>query len=196
MFGIGIVLSRVAQNTPHGNKAGLDDFLFGKAAGLLTTDVINIALTTTVSLITITLLCKEFALLCFDREFARAIKLPVKVIDALLTALLCACTAAALPAVGAVLVSALLIFPASTARLWTNRVGVMTTLAALCGLLATTGGTAVSIAFPHLWPETLATPPTGPTIIVCCALLFILSLATAPRLRNKTFTGPRGVETP
>ena len=37
-FGLGIVLSRVIQNQPGGNRAGLDGFLFGKAATIVSSD--------------------------------------------------------------------------------------------------------------------------------------------------------------
>jgi manganese/zinc/iron transport system permease protein len=39
-FGFGVVLSRIIQNDPSGNRAGLDSFIFGKAASLVASDVL------------------------------------------------------------------------------------------------------------------------------------------------------------
>lgn len=184
MFGLGISLSRMIQNTSRGNQAGLDDFIFGNAATLLTSDAVAIGIIATVTLAIITALRKEIALICFDREFAHTIGRPVRHIDSLLTLCICACTAVALPAVGAILVAALLIFPASTARLWTTRVTTMMLLSSLIGLIAAAGGTVVGIIAPHLLGATALALPTGPTIVLFCALLFLLSYLLAPTLRS------------
>lgn len=184
MFGLGISLSRIIQNTPAGNQAGLDDFIFGNAATLLSSDVTAIGVIALTTTIIVTFLCKELSLICFDREFAQTIGLPVRLIDCLLTLCICACTAVALPAVGAILVAALLIFPASTARLWTNKLSTMLILSCLFGLMAAAGGTVAGIIAPHVLGDDIQALPTGPSVVVCCALLFFISCLAAPVLRT------------
>jgi manganese/zinc/iron transport system permease protein len=64
-FGLGIVLSRIIQNQPLGNRAGLDDFIFGKAASIVSRDVLGIATVSLITLLAIAILFKEFKVLCF-----------------------------------------------------------------------------------------------------------------------------------
>lgn len=180
-FGLGIALSRIVQNLPHGNRAGLDDFIFGKAASIVTQDLLTIAVVALGTLTTVAVLFKEFTLLCFDREFAWTQGYPVRRLDLLLMCLVCLCAVAGLPAVGVVLVSALLIFPAVTARLWSARIGVVLLLSGAFGLAAALLGTSLSTVLPGP-PGTVSRGlPTGPLIVLSAALLFVLSLLCAPQ---------------
>jgi manganese/zinc/iron transport system permease protein len=183
-FGLGITLSRIIQNDPTKSQAGLDDFIFGKAANLLWSDTLTIGVAMAVTVLTVIVLFKELSLMCFDREFARLQGFPVRVLDTLVMALICICTAAGLPAVGAVLVSALLIFPASTARLWTDRIATTALLSGGFGLVAALCGTVISIAVPMPSEASLSGLPTGPVVTLCCAMLFFISAIIAPVIRR------------
>jgi len=176
-FGLGISLSRLIQNQPSGNRAGLDDFIFGKAASMIRQDVWFIAVVSLITVVAIALLSKELKLLCFDREFAWSQGYPVRALDIGLMTLICLCTVVGLPAVGVVLVSALLIFPGVTARLWTNRLETMVILAGLFGLLSCFVGTVLSAVAPGPSAGTRGLP-TGPLIVLTCATLFSISLLT------------------
>lgn len=184
-FGIGITLSRLIQNDPTGAHAGLDDFIFGRAAHMMWDDALTIGCTTLVALLTTILLFREFALVCFDREFALLQRLPVRMLDIILMTLICMCTAAGLPAVGAILVSALMIFPASAARLWTDRITTTTLLSAVFGLFAALSGALLSIAVPIASVGAVTGLPTGPVVVLCCAAIFVGSLALAPLIRRR-----------
>jgi manganese/zinc/iron transport system permease protein len=177
-FGLGIALSRHLQNQPSGTAPGLDSFILGKAATISSGDVAVIAAIAAVSIGLSCMLFKEFTLLCFDREFAQTQGYPVKSLDFILMALVCLCASAGLPAVGAVLIVALLIFPAVTARLWTNRVSLMIPLAGIFGVLAAVAGTFLSAVTPYELVEHGL--PTGPLIVVSAAVLFIVSFIVAP----------------
>lgn len=187
-FGLGITLSRIIQNTPSGNAAGLDTFILGKAASIAMSDVFSIATVTAIALVTTLLLFKELTLLCFDAEFARAQRLSARILDSILMVLVCLCASAGLPAVGAVLVAALLIIPAATARLWSDRIERMVPLAGLTGLASCVIGTAASV----ITPGDLSIP-TGPLIVLTAALLFAASLAISIARRR---TGARSSEAP
>jgi manganese/zinc/iron transport system permease protein len=177
-FGLGISLSRYAQNHPSGNKAGLDTFILGKAATLSTNDVLLIGGITVLTITVVMLLFKELTLLCFDREFARAQGFSTLFLDYALMTLVCLCTAAGLSAVGAVLIVALLIFPAATARLWTDRIHLMVIASGVFGVIASLGGVLLSTFAPAtLAPEGL---PTGPLVVLTATAVFILSYIFAP----------------
>lgn len=180
-FGLGVVLSRIAQNRPSGSLAGLDGFLFGKAASMVAQDVRLIAIVGVASLFALAVLYKEFKLVCFDRAFGAAQGWPVARLDLILMSVLVACTVVGLPAVGVVLMAALLIIPAVAARAWTDRLGVMVLLAAAFGALASVGGAALSAVLPPP-PGSLSRGwPTGPMIVLTAAAGFVVSILIAPR---------------
>ena len=83
-------------------------------------DLYVICATSIVSITIIAVLIKEFKILCFDASYGWALGFPIRRLDYLLMSLVALCTVVGLPAVGVVLVSALLIFPGVTARLWTD----------------------------------------------------------------------------
>ena len=172
-FGLGIVLSRIIQNQPAGNRAGLDTYIYGKAALMVNQDVAMIALVAAVILIVVALLFKEFELLCFDRDFAAAQGWPAMRLDILLMALLCVCTVIGLPAVGVVLMAALLIIAAAAARFWTERLSLMVALAGLIGLLSGLIGTAASAMAARF--------AAGPPVVLAAAGFFVFSMLFAPR---------------
>ena len=171
-FGFGLVLHTLIQRNGNANQAGLDTFLFGQAASLLERDVLTIGILGGIALFIMSLFWKELKLLVFDEGFATSIGLPVRALDILLTSLLTVAIVLGLQAVGAVLMSAMLVAPAVAARQWTDRLGHMVLLAALFGAIAGVSGTLLSSSASRL--------PTGPTIVLCATLFVGLSFALAP----------------
>jgi manganese/zinc/iron transport system permease protein len=173
-FGLGIALVRIIQNqTTTGSKAGLDSYIFGKTAGMLASDVYFIAAISAGCLLTVVLLFKEFRVVSFDPAFGSATGLPTFWLDVLLTALISVTVVIGLPAVGVVMVAALLILPAAAARFWTERLGRMVTLASMFGLLVGAVGTSLSTRYAGM--------PTGPVIVLAGTALFLFSVLVAPR---------------
>jgi len=173
LFGLGMVLLRRIQNDPAGSRAGLKTFIYGKAAGMTWPDVALIASAGVLVVIVVVALFREFQVLSFDREFAAALGWPVFRLDVLMMFLLCVCTVAGLPAVGVVLMAALLIIPGAAARFWTDHLGWMLILAGGFGMLSCAMGTALS--------ANVASLPAGPTIVLVAAGVFVLSMLLAPR---------------
>jgi manganese/zinc/iron transport system permease protein len=135
-------------------------------------DVYLIGLVAVVALVLILLLYKEAKVLVFDPDFARVQGWPTGLLDFLLMALLAVVVVIGLPAVGVVLMAALLILPGSTARFWSDRLGMLLLLAALFGAATGVTGAWISAAHPKL--------PTGPVIVLVGTGLFILSALFAP----------------
>ena len=179
-FGLGIVLSRIIQNQPGGNRAGLDSFIFGKAASMVRDDAAMILAVSGSVLIITGLLYKEFKLLCFDRDFAAGQGWPTFSLDLLLMALICVCTVVGLPAVGVVLMVALLVIPSVAARFWTDRLGVMVLLSGLFGGAAGLLGTVLSATVPAPSGALSRGWPTGPLIVLVAAGVFLVSLLASP----------------
>jgi manganese/zinc/iron transport system permease protein len=172
-FGIGAALFRAVQQVPAGDAAGLNGYLYGKAASLLASDVWLFAVAAAIVLAIVLALHKEFVVVSFDPEFAATAGLPVKRLDLLLTALAVAVTVLGLQSVGLVLVVATLTIPPAAARFWTDRAGVMTALAAGIGATAAVAGVILSALVPKL--------AAGATIVLAGGVLFAISLVFGPK---------------
>ncbi|MGL4514700.1 MAG: iron chelate uptake ABC transporter family permease subunit [Lacipirellulaceae bacterium] len=184
-FGAGVLLLSVIQKSGGGAQAGLDSYLFGEVASLTSRDIGQLAVAALVALVAVVLLHKELKLFAFDEGFARAQGWPVVWLDFAVMASVAAVVVLGLPVCGVVLIAAMLIFPAATARYWTDRLSRLVALAGLFGALA--GGLGVLVASPafaHALPAVLrgpSLPPPGPTIVLTAAVLFVLSLCFAPQ---------------
>ncbi len=171
-FGAGVALYKIIQRSPGGGMAGLDTYIYGKTAGLLLADVYFITALSLAAVLIILLLYKEFQLVVFDPDFAQAQGWPALRLDLLLMALMAVAVIVGLPAVGVLLMAALLIIPAAAARFWTDRLGPMLVWSALFGVGAGVSGTLVSASVDRL--------PAGPAIILAAASLFLVSMLLAP----------------
>ncbi|MBB6694481.1 metal ABC transporter permease [Cohnella xylanilytica] len=172
-FGLGIVLLTRIQHSGSGNQSGLDKFLFGQAASMVRSDVITMAVISAVLIGACALLFKEFKLLSFDPGFARGVGYPTVLLDQLVMLLLVVAVVAGIQAVGVVLMAALLITPAVSARYWTEKLGVMVVLSGLFGALSGIAGTWISASGNNL--------PTGPLTVLACTAIFGISVVAAPK---------------
>ncbi|MCP9490425.1 MAG: metal ABC transporter permease [Solirubrobacteraceae bacterium MAG38_C4-C5] len=131
-FGLGVTLIALTD----GYRTKLEDTLFG--AILEVTDV-DLALAGAVALlVALTLACagKELVLATFDRPMARAMGYRLGLLDLLLFALVTLAAVVALRAVGNVLLTAMLLGPALSARLLTRTFWSMAATAAGLGAFA------------------------------------------------------------
>lgn len=172
-FGVGIVLLTKIQHGGSGNQSGLDKFLFGQAASMVLTDVITMAVVALLLVIICGLFFKEFKLLSFDPGFAKGIGLPVAALDQFMMFLIVVAVVVGIQAVGVVLMSALLITPAVSARYWTEKLGVMVVLSGIFGAVSGFVGTLLSGLGSNL--------PTGPLSVLAATALFIVSVLFAPK---------------
>jgi manganese/zinc/iron transport system permease protein len=168
-FGIGIALVGIVQQIPGGNAAGLESFIYGKAASMTWSDARLIGSVALASLLVLVLLSKELTLLCFDPQLARSQGWPVLALDTLLIGLVVVVTIVGLQAVGLILVIALLIVPAASARFWSDRLNTILGVSALAGGLSCTVGTLLSAGVDEL--------PGGATIVLCACCFFLISFA-------------------
>lgn len=86
--------------------------------------------------------------------------------------LMAAVIAIAMKLVGILLITALLIIPAATARRFAGGPEMMAVLAAIAGALSVIGGLTASLQFDT---------PSGPSIVVAALALFLVSLMPSPR---------------
>jgi manganese/iron transport system permease protein len=166
MFALGVVL--VSSLASY--QKDVADLLFGSILGVSRSDLELAAVATAVVLLAVLLLNKEFSLIAFDREMAEAMRYPVFALDLLLLALITLAIVVSLRTIGNILVLAMLVTPAATARFLTDRLVVMQALAAVIG--AACGVVGLYISF---WWDLAS----GGTIVVLATLVFFAVFAAA-----------------
>ena len=170
-YGTGILLITLIQKLP-GDKSGLKSFLFGSAAALSGSDVLLIAVVAGVALLVLGIFFPHFRVASFDPTFATSIGIPSQAMHYLLMLVLAWAVVSALQAVGVVLVSALLVIPAATAYLLTDRLHLMALLAMGIGMVSGAGGAFLSALKTGL--------PTGPFVVLTASALFAAAFLFAP----------------
>jgi manganese/zinc/iron transport system permease protein len=173
-YGLGIVLLKYIQNNSRGSgQAGLEKFLFGQIVAINSADVLYMAITAAVAVGAVVIFWRRLAVSSFDEDFAFSLGLPVRWIHYLLTGLVTVAIVISIQAVGVVLVAAMLVTPAATAYLLTDRLHRMVLLGALFGAAAGLLG-----AFFSLFGEDL---PTGAFMVLAAGLLFAGAFLFSPR---------------
>jgi len=160
-FALGIVI--IAQ--APGYAGSLQQFLFGSITGIPDSDLVVVAVTGLVVLAALFALHKEFVTISLDRESARAMGVKVFWFDLALYVLVTLAVVISVQTIGNILVLALLITPAATARLLTDRLGVMMLLGPAIGA----GGALVGLYLSWSWAL-----PTGGTIVLVLTAVFLL----------------------
>ncbi|HNP16786.1 MAG TPA: iron chelate uptake ABC transporter family permease subunit [Fulvivirga sp.] len=172
-FGVGIFLLTIIQKSGNAAQSGLDQFLFGKAASLVGSDLVTFSLVSVILLIAVYVFFKEFTLIAFDKDFASTIGLPIKTMELILTTLTVLAVVVGIQAVGVVLMAAMLITPAAAARFWTEKIQVMIWLAAIFGAFSGLSGAYISYVAPSM--------PTGPWIVIVISTIAFFSFFFAPK---------------
>lgn len=115
---------------------------------------------------------KEWKITTFDAALAASIGIPVLFMHYLFMTLVSITTVASFDAVGAIMVVAMLITPASAAYLWTDRLSIMLVLSALFGVLS-----AISGYYIALWIDT----SISGSMAFATGILFLASFIGSPK---------------
>jgi manganese/iron transport system permease protein len=167
-FALGIVIISQAP----GYAGSLQQFLFGSITGIPDEDLFVVGGTGLLILAVAFFLHKEFVAITLDREMARAMGLRVFWLDIVLYVLVTLAVVISVQTIGNILVLALLITPAATARLLTDRLGAMMAIA------PAVGGASALVGLYISWSWDL---PVGGTIVLVLTAAFLLAWVFAPR---------------
>lgn len=170
MFALGVMgISWVSRQ--EGVHLDMKDFLFGNVLGIANQDLWLTSLVTIYVIICVIFFYRYFFITTFQQVLATTMGISVSTLHYFLMLLLSFAVVASLQSVGVILVIAMLIIPASTAYLLTNRLSMMIVISAFVGLLSTVAGLFIAIIF-----ET--TP--GPAMTVTAAGFYALAVFFAP----------------
>lgn len=159
-FGLGLVIISWAP----GYAGSLQDFLFGSLTGIPASEVPFVLIASAVIVGVFTFFHKEVVAVSLDRESARVAGLPVMALDLLVYISVAGAVVISVQIIGNILVLALLITPAASARLLTNSLGAMIRTALVIGVLSSLCGIYLS------WSLDL---PAGASIVCVVTLVFI-----------------------
>jgi manganese/iron transport system permease protein len=132
MFALGIALI----STVRSYAVDLSHFLFGDVLSVSTHSLWLILLFGGLVLLVIFAFYKEFTTISFDPVLAATLRLPVDLLNNLLLVLIAVTVAVSLQTVGVALMVAMLVTPAATAYLLTNRLPKMMFIAAILASLS------------------------------------------------------------
>ena len=128
-FAIGLAI----QSRSGSVSRTLDTVLFGNVLGVFERDVIAIVVVGTAVVTTVIGLQRQLTFVTFDPEVAAVSGIKVGYIDAILMIVLSATVLVSVRVIGALLISAMLVLPAGTARMLTNSISRMLWLSPLLG---------------------------------------------------------------
>jgi ABC-type Mn2+/Zn2+ transport system permease subunit/Mn-dependent DtxR family transcriptional regulator len=173
-YGLGIVLLKIVQRRSLPGSSGLDKLILGgQIAAISLLDTILIGAVMLFAIAMIVIFWRPLSVSSFDEEFAQGLGIPVRWIHYLLMVLLTVAIVISIQAVGVVLVSAMLVIPAATGYLLTDRLKRMVLLSACFGSL----GGVTGAFFSYLDKDA----PSGAFMVLAAALLFALAFFLAPR---------------
>ena len=122
------------------------------------------------------LFSKELYFIAFDQEMAEASGVPARKMFFLLLTLVALTVVVSLKTVGAILVFAMVLIPASTAYQLTHSLSTLTWYSLMIGI----GCSVTGVLLSALWDI-----PSGPAIVLLSTLLFFISIVLSPkRLRQ------------
>lgn len=165
-FALGILLLLKAQTA-----IDLTQILFGNVLTIKDNDMYLTFAVSILVLAVIFIFYKEFLITSFDPEIAKIYGINVKFFNSLLMLLLTLVTVASLQTVGVILVVSMLVTPAATAYLLTNRMKVMILLAAIFGGLSSIIGLYLSFQYNL---------SSGAIIVLVSFVFFILAYLFSP----------------
>ena len=168
MFALGIALI----STVRSYAVDLAHFLFGDVLGVSRGDLWLTGILGGVVLLTVLALYKEFLVLSFDPVLALTLRLPSTLLHYLLLVLIALAIVVSLQTVGVALMVAMLVTPAATAYLLTQRLPTMMALAAFIGALSGVAG---------LYLSFYISVASGAAIVLVCTAFFLLALFFSPR---------------
>jgi manganese/iron transport system permease protein len=186
-FALGIALISATRTYAR----DLTSFLFGNILGVSRTDLLLTLAVGVVVLGVLAIFRREFVLLTFDRTLAASLGIRLWRYDQLFLVLLALAIVTALQTVGTILVLAMLVTPAATARLIADRLPTMLALASGIGALSGVAGLYVSYYLNVASGAAVVLMATAVFFVVWVAVHLNGPLRALRRPRTPTFTADR-----
>lgn len=151
-------------------RKSIEAVLFGSILGVDTTDIVAVALVSVGTVAVVVLAYRRLLFATFDPEVAEVSGVRVPVVEALLMVMLSLTILVTMRVIGTLLISAMLVIPASTARMLTNSFSKMLWLSPVIG--AVSGFVGMNVSY-HLDLSASA------TVILVSTVMFVAAYAVS-----------------
>ncbi|THJ21263.1 MAG: metal ABC transporter permease [Nitrospira sp. CG24D] len=151
-------------------------YLFGSVLSVTSGELRTIGGLSILVLGLILLFSKELYFIAFDQEMAEASGVPARKIFFLLLTLVALTVVISLKTVGAILVFAMILIPASTAYQLTHSLRTLTIYSILIGISTSVSGVLISA----VWDI-----PSGPAIVLLATSIFFLAILFSPKQERR-----------
>ncbi|MFZ4540448.1 MAG: iron chelate uptake ABC transporter family permease subunit [Rickettsiales bacterium] len=159
-----LALGLVLVSLKRDMRVDINAFLFGDILAIEWNDIAILAALVFIVLATLKIHWRNLLMTTIDPAIAQVEGINVTRAQLVLTLLLAAVIAVAIKLTGILLITALLIIPAATARYWSKTPLQMAMLATVAGMVSIASGLFASIKMDV---------PTGPMMVVTAAALFV-----------------------
>lgn len=166
LFSTTLALGVLLISLMRGYRGNLFQYLFGDIIAVGPTDLVVSLVLLTVTMIVMVYAFNSFTKVAVHEDMARVDGVKVSALDAVFLVLLAAVVAVGLKVVGAILMGALMILPAASAQYLARSFRGMVVISVIVGVLSMILGLVLAAAFSL---------PTGPTIVLSAAAIFVLS---------------------
>ena len=173
-FSVSVALGVIFLSRTAGYTADAFTFLFGSILAVTRSDLL-VAAATVLATAAALPAWGRWSFATFDRELARADRLPVRRDDYALNIFVALVVVTGVKLVGIILIASFLVIPAAAARLFARTLSGMTVLAIAVGFASVLAGLLASY---HL------DLPSGATIVLAQAALFFVALTVTAARRN------------
>ena len=172
IFAGGFALGVALLSTQQSYARDLNSFLFGSILSVKREDLLLTGAVGGVVLLVVFWFRREFTSISFDRSFAQISGINLWAFDQLFLVALAMAIVISLQTVGNVLVLAMLVTPAATARMLTDRLRTMVTLSALIGM---------SCGVLGLYLSYYRGVPSGAGVVLVATGVFLVVFLFAPQ---------------
>ncbi|MFK7983258.1 MAG: iron chelate uptake ABC transporter family permease subunit [Saprospiraceae bacterium] len=170
MFALGVIgISGVSREGVH---LDLKDFLIGNVLGVSNEDLYLMAAVTIYVLVSIKVFYRYLFATTFQEVVAQTMGISVKMIHYFLMLMLSFAVVASIGTVGVILVVAMLITPASTALLLSDRLQNVLVISGFIGLISSILGLLIAI---------IVDAPPGPVMAVVATLFYLIAVFFSPK---------------
>ncbi|MBM4138088.1 MAG: metal ABC transporter permease [Nitrospira sp.] len=152
-------------------------YLFGSVLSVTDNELLVISGLTILVLGLILLCSKELYFIAFDQEMAEASGVPARLMFFLLLTLVALTVVVSMKTVGAILVFAMILIPASTAYQLTHSLKTLTLYSMAIGVTTAVGGVIISA---------VCDLPSGPAIVLLATVLFFCAVFLSPKRMNRS----------
>lgn len=172
LFSAALALGIALISTIRSYAVDLTHIMFGDVLGVGTTDLLQIGVLTIIILCIVYIFYRPFKIISFDPILATTLRLPAERLRTLMLVLISLTIVVSLQTVGIGLVAALLVTPAASAYLLTNRLSKMMLVSSVIGVASSIIGLYISY---------YVSIASGAAIVLVSTFVFVIAYLFSPR---------------